>query len=186
LVETFADQAAIAISNVGLFEEVQARNTELRVALEQQTATSELLKIIGQSTFDLRPVFETLAENACRLCEAKCALVFRFDGRVLRFIAGRNVLPKFRNFLEDNPLTLERNSNAGRAALERRTVHNLDVQSDPEYSYGGSRVDPYRTVLAVPMLRADELFGVIVIYRHEIRAFTDSQIALMETLPTRQ
>ena len=74
-----------------------------------------------------------------------------------------------------------RNSNAGRAALERRTVHNLDVQNDPDYNYGSSRVDPYRTVLAVPMLKGGELFGVFVIYRHEVRPFTDSQIALMET-----
>jgi GAF domain-containing protein len=181
LVTTFADQAVIAIENARLFEEVQTRNSELRVALEQQTATSDLLKVIGRSTFDLQPVFETLAENACRLCEAKCALVFRFDGRLLRFIAGRNVSPEFRDFVESNPLTLERNSNAGRAALQRSTVHNLDVQNDSEYDYGGSRVDPYRTVLAVPMLRIGALFGVIVIYRHEVRPFSDSQIALMET-----
>src|SRR5262249_9729023 len=151
LVTTFADQAVIAIENTRLFEEVQARNRDLRVALEQQTATSELLKVIGRSTFDLQPVFETLAENAWRLCEANCALVFRFDGQLLRFTVGRNVSPVFRDFLERNPLTLERNSNAGRAALQRTTVHNLDVQNDPEYDYGGSRVDPYRTVLAVPM-----------------------------------
>src|SRR5262249_35422769 len=97
------------------------------------------------------------------------------------FTVGRNVSPEFRDFLERNPLTLERTSNGGRAAVQRSTVHNVDVQNDPEYTYGGSRVDLYRTVLAVPMLRADELFGVIVIYRHEVRPFTDSQIALMET-----
>src|SRR6202051_3310637 len=154
---------------------------ELAEAREQQAATSELLKVIGRSTLDLQPVFETLAENAVRLCSAERGLVFRFDGHLLRFTVGHNVSPEFRDFLEGNPIVPGRNSNSGRAALERRTVHNLDVQNDPDYSYGGSRVDPYRTVLAVPMLRGGELFGVFVIYRHEVRPFTDSQIALMET-----
>jgi two-component system, NtrC family, sensor kinase len=181
LVQTFADQAVIAIQNARMFTEVQARTRDLSEALDQQTATAEVLKVISRSTFDLQTVFETLTESAVRLCSAERGLVFRFDGQLLRFTVGHNVSPEFRDFLEGNPIVPGRNSNSGRAALERRTVHNLDVQNDPEYSYGGSRVDPYRTVLAVPMLRGGELFGVFVIYRHEVRPFTDSQVALMET-----
>src|SRR5262249_38227855 len=107
--------------------------------------------------------------------------IFRFDGQRLRFAVGHNVSPEFREFLEQNPPELGRHSNSGRAALERRTIHNHDVQSDPEYTYGGSQVDPYRTVLAVHMLRAQEPLGVIIIYRHQVRPFSDNHIALMET-----
>jgi signal transduction histidine kinase len=174
LLKTFADQAVIAIENVRLFNETKD-------ALEQQTATSELLKVIGRSTFDLGPVFETLIESGVKLCGAKSGFVARFDGQLLRFAAGYNVTPKLREYFEQNPFTLGRHSNAGRAALERRTIHNHDVLSDPEYTYGGTAVDQYRTVLAVPMLKVDELLGVIVIYRHEVLPFTDSQIALIET-----
>jgi signal transduction histidine kinase len=181
LIQSFADQAVIAIENVRLFTELESRNRELRVALEQQTATSELLKVIGRSTFELRPVFETLAENAARLCEADRALIFRFEEQRLRIVATHNTPPEFRAFVEQNPIPLGRGSSVGRAASERRTVHIPDVWADPEHNYKGRQVDPHRTVLAVPMLRATELLGVIFIYRHEVRPFADSQIALVET-----
>src|SRR5262249_28535092 len=169
LLQTFADQAVIAIENVRLFKELQTSNRDLTTALDQQTATSELLKVIGRSTFDLQPVFETLAENSVRLCGPKQASIFRFDGQILRVVASRNASAETRAFLDQNPSAPGRQSGSARAALERRTIHIHDAQSDPEYTYGVVRVTPVRTVLATPMLRAGDLLGVILIYRDEVR-----------------
>ena len=170
-----------APAEIGANKENSRVKRELAEAREQQAATSELLKVIGRSTFDLQPVFETLAENAVRLCEAKRSFIFRFDGRHLRVVATHNASAEIRAFVEQNPIAPGRNSATARAALERRTVHVLDAQADPEYTYRSRQVDPFRTILTVPILKADELLGVILIYRHEVRPFTDRQIKLLET-----
>jgi signal transduction histidine kinase len=181
LVTTFADQALIAIENVRLFEAEQARTRELRESLQQQTATANVLEIISRSAFDLQPVFETVAESAVRLCEADRAFVFRYDGEVLRMVAGYNSSEEMWEFVAKNPIRPGRNSGTARAALERRTIHIPDCRADPEYSYGARNIDPIRTLLGVPILKGDDLLGVMMMYRLEVRPFTDKQIALIET-----
>jgi GAF domain-containing protein len=181
LVTTFADQAVIAIENVRLFDDVQKRTEELSASLEQQTATANVLDVISRSAFDLKAVFETVAENSVRLCGADRANVYRFDGELLQMGAGFNLPPEFQEWAEKNPNRPGRHSTSARAALERRTVHILDVQADPEYSYKATDFEPIRTALGVPILKGDELLGTIVVYHLEVRPFTDKQIALVET-----
>ncbi len=181
LLKTFADQAVIAIENTRLFEAEQASKRELQESLEYQTAMAEVLGVIARSPGQLQPVFETLAENTVRLCEAERAFIFRYDGQVLRVVATHNVNPQFRLWVEQNPIAPGRHSATARTALEQRTIHIPDVMADPEYTYGAKQVDPIRTVLTVPMLRSGELLGVLLTYRHEVKPFTDKQISLLES-----
>src|SRR5262249_7927379 len=173
LVQNFAAQAVIAIENTRLL-------SELRESLQQQTATADVLEVISRSAFDLQPVFETVAESAVRLCGSDRAFVFRFDGEVLRCVVAYNAPPELETFVRQNPIRPGRGSGAGRAALERRTVHIRDVTIDPEYTYKSKEIAPLRTILTVPILKGEDLLGVILTYRLEVNPFTDKQIALVE------
>jgi signal transduction histidine kinase len=182
LVTTFADQAVIAIENVRLFDEVQARTRELTESLEYQTATSDVLNVISRSTFDLQPVLEAVIESATRLCDATRGHIFQFDGEFLRMKAAYGAWPGFTEYLESHPVRPGTGSVAGRAAAERRTVHVSDVLHEPGYELGELvKQQGYRTVLAVPMLREGALVGVITILKTNVEPFTDKQIELVTT-----
>jgi GAF domain-containing protein len=187
LVETFADQAVIAIENVRLFEEVQARTRELSESLEQQTATSEVLKVISSSPGELEPVFTSVLENAVRLCEANFGNLFLYDGEAFRTTAlhhassvyeeSRRLDIVVRDLHPDVPLA--------RISQTKETVHIADVRMAPAYLEHDPRFTELvegagaRTLLVVPMLKENELVGAIAIYRQEVRPFTDKQIELV-------
>jgi GAF domain-containing protein/CheY-like chemotaxis protein len=174
LLQTFADQAVIAIENVRLFNETKE-------ALEQQTATSEVLQVISRSTFDLDPVFRTLVESAVRLCGAQTGMIFRQVGGVMHLAASDGPNKAFMEYVAAHPIAPGRGAATGRAALEGRTVHILDVEADPEYAYGGKVLERYRSIVAVPLLRDGKVMGVFALWRHHVEAFTPRQIALVET-----
>jgi len=182
LLKTFADQAVIAIENVRLFQELQVRNRDLTEALEQQTATSEILRVIASSPSDLKPVFQTILNNAVRLCEARNGAVFRFDGEVFRAVVVNNVSPALQAYTENTPIRPGRESAVRRVGLEKRPVHIPDMLADPECVVPEPyREEGMRTNLAVPLLKENDLIGAIAIHRHEVRPFTDTQIRLLET-----
>jgi len=188
LITSMSDQIGAAVENINLYAELKGRtaelehaNSQLREALEHQTATSEVLGIISRSKFDLQPVLEAVAQNAARLCAAEQSFIFRLQDGMLNVAAAHNASPELREFVQQNPIVPGRSSTTARAALERQTIHIPDILADPEYSYEAWRVQPHRSVLAVPMLKGDDLLGVITVNRSEMRPFTEKQIELVTT-----
>src|SRR5262249_18106737 len=182
LATTFADQAVIAIENVRLFDEVQARTEELSESLRQQTATADVLKTITPTAFDLQRVLETLLENAVLICGAKHGIIFRYDGECCRAAAAYNAPPGTLELWERTPIRAGRATATGRALLERRVVQIPDVQADREFDFPETqKLTGARTVLAVPWLREGVPLGTIGLWKTEVAPFTDKQIELLTT-----
>src|SRR5499425_1316783 len=184
LVTTFANQAAIAIENVRLFDEVQARTRELSESLEQQTATSEVLRTISSSPGELEPVFTTMLQNALRICEAGIGNLFRYENGAFRESSSVNAPAAFKGFLRRGPVQPTPGTGLARVVQTKQTAHIRDIRVLEAYA----NRDPFvvagveagiRTLLVVPMLKDNALVGVIGIYRLEVRPFSDKQIELV-------
>ena len=184
LLETFADQAVIAIENTRLFEAEQASKRELQASLEYQTATSEVLDVISRSPTDVQPVFDMIAQSAARLCDGLYSVVFRFDGEMITVAAESGVSPRTSAIIRSAyPAPPGRGSMASRALLERRVIAMTDAQDSVANPDGAERARAigYRAGLSVPMLRGDTAIGAITVVRREAMPFTDTQIELLKT-----
>ena len=174
LVEAFADQAVIALENVRLFNETKE-------ALEQQTATSDVLKTISQSAFDLHAVFEVVVENALSLCAGDFSYLFRREGDVFQIVASRGGTPELVAYEYAHPTPLTRDTLIGRVALEHQVIHIPDLFEDPAYNWPSNRAAGVHTVLGVPIFKDDEVVGAIGVARNEMRPFSDAEIRLVKT-----
>ena len=182
LVETFADEAVIAIENARLFEAEQRQTRELSQALERQTATAEVLNVISRSTFQLQPVLDTIVQTPSRLCNAETALIFMFRDEKLHLVATSNASSAFVQHALGHPLTPGRGSITGRTFLERQTVHLPDCLADPEYTLRDFQaIGQHRSMLGVPLLREGSPIGVITLWRTVVLPFTDTEIDLVKT-----
>jgi two-component system, NtrC family, sensor kinase len=187
LLTTFADQAVIAIENVRLFEAEQQRTRELSESLERQTASSEVLQVISSSPGELDPVFHTILANATRICDAKFAHLYRWDGVAFNLVAALNTPPALAEVRRRSPLRPRPNEPIGRMAATQSVVHIADAAAEQAYIEDREpgvvtavELGGIRTLAAVPMLKDNELIGALTVYRQEVRPFSDRQIELVK------
>src|SRR5262252_2378259 len=189
-VQNFAAQAVIAIENTRLLNELRRRTTDLTESLEQQTATSEVLKVISSSQGELEPVFEATLEKAVRICEAKFGNVYRWDGDALSLVASHNTPLSLIENRRRAPFRPSRKTPFGRVLSEQKTVHVVDAAAEEAYIerspsiVAAVELGGIRTYVAVPMLKGDQLIGIVSIFRQEVFPFTEKQVSLLENFAT--
>jgi signal transduction histidine kinase len=183
LLQTFADQAVIAIENTRLFNELQARNRDLTEALERQTATSEILRVISSFQTDVQPVFDAIAAKALDLCRATTGWVYRFDGELIHIAAAHSLRPEAVEVVRQSyPMPPSRGGATARALLSRTIVYIPNIREDHEYALEAlAKAAAYLSVLAVPMLLESKPIGVITVTGAEAGAFSQRQIELLQT-----
>ncbi len=183
LLKHFADQTAIAIQNARLFSELEERNKALGEALEQQTATSEILRVISQSQRDVRPVFESIAKNARKLCGATWAVFYTFDGALIRYATSDGMNPEtIQATRKSFPVAPSRGSALGRAILTRAVSYIPDVWNDPDYRLEAlAQTAGYRSTVSIPILHNEEPIGAISVSAIEPAKFSERQITMLQT-----
>jgi signal transduction histidine kinase len=191
LVTTFADQAVIAIENTRLLNELRQRTDDLSETLEQQTAASQVLQVISSSTGELEPVFQAILASATRTCDAKFGLLYRIENGAARIISKLGIPPALAEYLKRGPHRPPLNrvsplTPIGRLIQSRQLVHIADYRTDQSYldrdplTVAAIELGGIRTLLVVPMIKNDALMGAILIFRQEMRPFTDKQIELLQ------
>ena len=182
LATTFADQAVIAIENTRLFGELQNRTDDLTESLQQQTATSDVLRVISRSPTNIQPVLDAILETAGRLCESEYAIFFRLHEGKYHLAGSNNAKADYIKYLSEHPISVDRGTVVGRTAIERRAVHIPDCLADPEYTaHEYARTGKHRSMLGVPLLRDGMPVGVIGLLRTRVKPYTDKQIELVTT-----
>src|SRR6266852_897708 len=182
LATTFADQAVIAIENVRLFDEVQARTEDLRESLQFQTATSDVLKVISSSPDSLQPVLDVIVHTSRHLCGTETSTIFLLRDQKFHIAAASGAMPEYLEFLQANPIALDQaGSSTSRAAREKRTVHIPDIGADPEFGQGPMAVGQRRALLSVPLMHEGTAIGVITMRQSHLTPFTERQIEVVQT-----